>query len=189
MLSIPWQSWKYTVPFFLCCMGIALYGEYQAQENGTVHSRALPPLWDVVHTYLPDVSDYSYLNNVFALVVVIRLLSLEPQLQQYLFLIGVALACRSLSMIVTTQPTCTPQCFSTGGSFPWNTCYDYVYSGHTVSITISAICICKSVNAYRFERVMWAMYAPLCALWISASRQHYTTDVVLGLFIGTLLCI
>jgi len=93
-----------------------------------------------------------------------------------------------LSMIVTSQPTCTPQCFNGQGSFPLNTCYDYVYSGHTVILTISAVGIWKD-KAHIIEKILWLIYVPFVALWITMSRQHYTDDVVLGLLVGSLLAI
>lgn len=189
MVKVPWTSWYCTIPFVGVCLSFAVYGEYQSQVTGTEYALGLPPLWDAVHKNLPDMSAYEALNTVLALLVTVRFLSLGQDFQQFLFLIGLALACRTVSMLVTTQPTCTPQCFQTGGSFPWNTCYDYVYSGHTVVITIAVIAILKDRGPHWLEKMLWGLYAPCCALWISMTRQHYTDDVVLGLLVGSLMSV
>lgn len=191
-IKIPWQNWKYTVAFCIASIGLVFLGQYTSQENGLAYEFGNSPLYDVVHHYLPDVSEYRYINHLLVILVIARFLHLGRALQEYLFLAFLALDARAIIIMVTSQPSCMPSCFppeSNGGSYPWNTCFDFLYSGHTVSITVAAICTIKHIKCRRLEKLFWALYIPASALWISMSREHYTADVLLAMLIGALMSI
>lgn len=190
-LKLPWRltrrSWYFTLSYLTVTLGISLLGQYISQFHGTKYEFGKPELFDIVHWYLPDVSPYYWVNHIMVALVAFRFLSIRQNVQHYLFLTGTALAIRAVTLMPTSQTTCTPQCFADGGSFPINTCYDYMFSGHTVCLTIAALCITLDTKPRRWEKICWACYIPLCALWISMSRQHYTCDVLMGMMIGTLM--
>jgi len=177
-----------TVSYVTMCLGFVLIGQYVSQEHGVEHEFGRRPLYDVVHAHLPDVSPYYWVNDVMVLFPLVRFWHIGQDLQQFLFSALLALTARAFTLMVTSQPTCTPQCFHDAGSFPLHTCFDFLYSGHTVSITVASIGIIKDTTPWPSEKVFWFAYAPFCALWISMSRQHYTADTMLALLVGSLLC-
>lgn len=188
---MPWTKWYYTISFYILTVGIVLGGQYISQQNGIKYEINKPPLYDVVHTYLPDMSTYYWLNTVLLAISVGRFLFLCKNYQECSFLICCALIVRAITISVTSEPSCIPSCQNTNtpGSWVFNSCFDFNYSGHMVCITIACICIIKDFGCKFMEKCWWMLYIPLSALWIAASRQHYSSDVILSLFIASLMSI
>lgn len=199
MIKLPWNNWIHTILYVILCLIVILTGQYVSQINGINHEFGNPPLYDIIHKYLPDMSDYYYVNTILVGIITLRFIFVTKvysnnhdinnnwhyQIQNYIFIISSVLLIRAICLMLTSQPTCTPQCYDDGGSFPFNTCFDYLYSGHTVSITVAAVCIIYN-NTRNIEKLLWIIYVPLSALWIAMSRQHYTVDVFLAVFIGVI---
>lgn len=187
MLKLPWTQWWMTLVWCVTSFGFILLGQWVSQIHGMDHEFGQPPLYDVVHTYLPDLSPYYYMNTVYVVLAFIRFFWIDQSVQQFLYLVFLAMDIRAVGLMVTSQPTCIPQCFSDGGSWPLNTCFDFLFSGHTVCITVTALAIIRDTKPSIYEKICWAFYIPLCGLWIAMSKQHYGIDVLIGMLVGTLI--
>lgn len=187
---LPWRKWIYTIIIGLFTIPFVLLGQYVSQYDGTRYSYQKPPLYDVVHQYLPDLSNYWWIMWILLAVSVLRFFSLKRttvETQEYIIVTCIALCARAVSIMVTSQPSCIPSCQTNPGQWPFNTCFDFLFSGHTVCIVTASCAIIKDSNSKRIEKVFWLIYMPLSALFITMCRQHYTCDVFLGLLIGFLL--
>lgn len=182
------KTWRQTILLCVVSFGIVLLGQYVSQVHGVDHEYQKPPLYDVIHTYLPDLSNYYWMNWILLAVVVLRFISLKQNFQDYLSLTCMAMVIRAFTLMVTSQPSCIPSCQTNPGNWFLSNCWDFNYSGHEVCIAVACICIIKDTDSSRFEKLFWAVYIPLCALWIAMSRQHYTADVMLSMVIAFLMC-
>ena len=186
--SGPIKKWQHTILLCVLSIGVVLTGQYVSQIHGIHHEYQKPPLYDIIHDHIPSMADYSWVNWVLLIVAVVRFLSLKQNFQDYLFLTCVAMNVRALTLMVTSQPSCVPSCQTDPGSFPINTCFDFLYSGHEVCIAISCICIIRDSDCRRYEKFWWALYILMSAFWIAISRQHYTADVIIAMVIAYLMC-
>jgi hypothetical protein len=105
--------------------GVVMLGEYISMINWIAYEYGKPPLFDVVHTYLPDMSAYSFVNWILVGLAAVRFWWLGQDRQLYLRLLCLALSLRALTISVTSQPSCA--CFDTTGTI-FSGCSDFWYT-------------------------------------------------------------
>merc|ERR1712228_131381 len=67
-----------------------------------------------------------------------------------------------------------------------NVCYDFFFSGHTITVTLIALLVFKYSHCIYFKMIIWMM-AVFTMIAIVAVRAHYTIDVWGGFIITLLL--
>merc|ERR1711971_227466 len=67
-----------------------------------------------------------------------------------------------------------------------NVCYDFFYSGHTVTVTLIALLVFKYSKCIYFKMIIWAM-AVFTMIAVVAVRAHYTIDLWAAFIITLLL--
>lgn len=128
------------------------------------------------------------------------------------FLLGILYYYRAVTMFITVLPksdetyTCHPKSNNTtpmvylkrmmtiisGGGLSINGnhvyCGDYIFSGHTVTLTMAALTITQ-YSPKRFLLLHWASYiiSILGVIFLLLGRGHYSIDVLIAYFITTRL--
>ncbi|GIY35729.1 phosphatidylcholine:ceramide cholinephosphotransferase 1 [Caerostris darwini] len=131
-------------------------------------------------------------------------------LRRCFVIIGILYFMRSITMFVTQVPVasttyyCSPKANTTspliivkrvlsmmsGFGLSINGkhtfCGDYIYSGHTVVLTIAYLVI-KEYSPRRYFLLHWAVWLSSCVgiFMVLLSRGHYTVDVVIGYYATT----
>jgi hypothetical protein len=185
-LITPWgDNYYYTGLYVVFGLCIIFLGQYTNQMIGLAYEFGKPPLWDIVHIYLPNLAEYYWVNTILVIIVALRFISLKEHIHNYIFLTITALMMRAVILTVTSYPSPIPSCATNPGNFYWNSCFDMLFSGHIVCITIAVMCIYKDTRPHKFEKCAWILYACLSAIWVASSRQHYFSDTLVGLVVGT----
>ena len=126
-------------------------------ERRAERTRNLPPLPDLAHSVLPYIRWWK-LNDLymalFAAAFVLRFVAIKrlrvKVLRRFLFLQGVILLCRGISVVLTTLSIPLENCVSDATGNPFlesllifiyvkRTCSDLLFSGHTATYTLFAL--------------------------------------------------
>jgi len=67
-----------------------------------------------------------------------------------------------------------------------NSCIDYMFSGHTVYLTLGSLFI-FTYSVYKIEKLITFLYLNIAIGTIIASRIHYTVDVIIGMSLAMLI--
>jgi hypothetical protein len=202
-------SWRVVASTVVVTAGVVLAGQFISRLNWIAHELGKPPLFDIIHRNLPDLAAYAFMNWIFLTMPMARFFWLRQDVQLYTFLVCAALSLRAITISVTSQPSCT--CFGDDLGTILSGCSDYWYhpmrihrasvyltargargvwnsfSGHVVVISLSAFRIIRDRGPRLIEKILWALFIPTTACFISASRTHYTVDVILAVAIAFLL--
>lgn len=197
MINIPWinnpNSWLYTISFLIISVVITYVSGTIVNNIGNKHSKDSPPLYDLIHDKLPNLSKFFGLNNILVLLPLVRLITISTTvLQQFFFLYSIGILLRSITTLSTNIPTVSPECITKGGkkyTLIDGGCHDYIFSGHTLLLVISSMIILKEPSISQREKLWWIVYSIAVSLFISMSRHHYTVDVIISWIIGVLLTI
>lgn len=171
----------------------------------------MPPLPDLGHDLLPDLSDPPYvhlpdyiimLHGICAFTVAFLHRRRFVVLRRTLVIYSMLMLVRAFCILTTSLPEpcahCRPECKNYrpsgirdhmtnvfNGVFPATTsCGDYMFSGHTVFMTICSLIVSHYTppTMQWFQRLHWtATYIGL--LSIVATRLHYTIDVAIALIL------
>jgi len=133
-------------------------------------------------------------------------------LRRIWFLLGILYYYRALTMFITVLPksdetyTCLPKSNSTspmvymkrmltiisGGGLSLNGnhvyCGDYIFSGHTVTLTMAALAI-KQYSPKKFLLLHWVTYtiSLVGVIFLLIGRGHYSIDVLIAYYLTTRL--
>jgi hypothetical protein len=167
-------------------------------ENQVYHNINEPPLFDRLHNLLPFISKKIPDIGLFGFLIyfIIRWgIKYPSTIVNYLWIIGFLFIGRVIVLSVTQLPPAVPNCstvkpgaklhfilFKEG----WNTCIDYMYSGHTLHCVLVALFTVYLSNNM-FEKIIIIMALLIEMLLIIASRIHYTSDVLIATLISILI--
>lgn len=174
----------------------------------------LPDLFFQLFNYVPESFRYAEIIIMFFLCCFAVLLLFHKSrlilLRRFLVIHATAFLLRSITVIATTLPVPSTRIncrvitithplerfaiafgILFGGGMSINgvqTCGDYIYSGHTVTVTLLNMMIVEYTpfKMLPFHIITWILNISSIIL-ILLSRQHYSVDVVLGYFIATRL--
>ncbi|XP_064457925.1 phosphatidylcholine:ceramide cholinephosphotransferase 2-like [Ornithodoros turicata] len=129
-------------------------------------------------------------------------------LQRVFFIMGILYLMRSITMFVTQVPVasttyyCSPKANTTnpllimkrviqllsGFGLSINGqhtfCGDYIYSGHTVILTLSYLVVREySPQRWKLLHIFYLLLSSVGIIMVLLSRGHYTVDVVLGYYV------
>ena len=155
-----------------------------SQETINIQSPR-PPLFDRLHSTFPEITRLRWLVHVMppllALVVVWQLPGL---LVCNMFTIyAVALLLRGAAFWLTRVPpprrACTPYTF---GGIYLGGCSDMMYSGHTSLLVLSALFLAV-YGGHAGLSVLSVVFAFLGLALLVMTRHHYSSDILVGLYI------
>lgn len=167
-------------------------------ENQVYHNIKEPPLFDRGHNLLPLISktfpDIGLIG--FLIYFIIRWgIQYPTTLINYLWIVGFLFIGRVILLSVTQLPPALPNCSTIkSGAKPhfilfkkdWNTCIDYMYSGHTLHCVLVAL-FTVYLSKHMFEKSIILVALLIEILLIIASRIHYTSDVLIATLISILI--
>lgn len=158
------------------------------------------PLPDIGFDYLPHIS--SIYPNILVLTTcfyfVVRFFRIKNLIciLQLIWCITLLFAIRLFTFTVTIVPPSTIGCINRNSTSPirWNvikyllfsnhnTCTDYMFSGHACYFVIILLFTLKLSN-YKLEKLGFIIFTILSLLSIISGHIHYTTDVVVAIFLS-----
>ena len=98
------------------------------------------------------------------------------------------LRCTTIS--VTSLPTPNPLCRdrtefpNEGWIFVPTGCNDLVFSGHTTAACLTLFLVMCTNDISTFGKAIWFLFFCSCALASTATRDHYTLDVLVSIYIS-----
>lgn len=144
-----------------------------------------PPLYDRVHAALPELKHLRWLVHAMpVLLAAIAIWQLPPLLTLNLFTIyAVALLLRGAAFWLTRLPPPRRRCapYSVGGVYLGG-CSDMMYSGHTSLLVLAALFI-VTYTGHTGLGVLSVVFAALGILLLLMTRHHYSSDILVGLYI------
>jgi len=174
------------------------YTNQFVSENQIYHNIKEPSLFDRGHNLLPlfnkiypDIGLF-----VFLIYFIIRWAIRYPTiLINYLWIIGFLFIGRVILLSVTQLPPALPDCSTVkSGAKPhfilfrkdWNTCIDYMYSGHTLHCVL-VVLFTLYLSKHMFEKSIIVIALLFEILLIIGSRIHYTSDVLVATLVSILI--
>jgi hypothetical protein len=169
-----------------------------AAENQVYHNINSPPLFDRGHNLIPLIPksfpDIGLI--IFGIYFFIRWCIKYPEtLINYLWMISLLFIGRVMLFSVTQIPPSLPGCSSVQSDSKlnfaifkkgWNTCIDYMYSGHTIHCVLITL-FTLYLSTYLFEKFIIILALFIEIIFIIGSRIHYTSDVMIGTLVTILI--
>lgn len=147
-------------------IGTRAFGDRDCREE---------PLWDVLHTILPDLSAYARAIDVLTLLMILGTVTTVGISKELLYQAMIVLSLRCLTTASTILPA--PRAKDNGPSPAFGGERCCVFSGHTAIMLLCAGVLCGK-RPWLFPHVL--VYCFMTSLFIVASRSHYTVDVLVA---------
>lgn len=151
-------------------------------SNRIENNKLNPKVYDIFHKYLPDLSKYEWISNLYWVIISVILFSyidLDGIIEFFSYFI-VLFIIRDISINLTILPK-NKKCYENsifGG------CYDKIFSGHFASIYLLTLIVSK----YNIvSPVVLVIINIINAFLILLTRGHYTIDIFVSFFITSLL--
>ena len=151
----------------------------QAEKHVKTKVTSQKPLYDIGHQLLPDTSKYRIVNDVVPAVLIIFAM-LSKHNTQFVNALSIAIVIRIITAYSTVLPKSTKDTCKFSGSIIGG-CHDKMFSGHMTVNILASITIAKSHPEY--IPVLFATNI-LAGLSIISSRDHYTIDILVALFLA-----
>ncbi|GMH76600.1 hypothetical protein TL16_g07137 [Triparma laevis f. inornata] len=183
--------------------------------NSRSNSKAVPVLPDVIHSAFPNFCDRrglgthcpeelkwlatagpdKFVSTTLALTLTFFILlppsNLISLLKEFLSLYNVLVACRCITIIVTSLPSPSPMCrgVKTLSDLPkegWFLapvfCQDLLFSGHAI---LNVLCSCflfqfPMIRSSPILKSLLLFYTTFSCFWSIILRDHYTVDVIVS---------
>lgn len=144
-----------------------------------------PPLYDVVHELLPNLSQYVHIRDYSLIIMIMPIIFLKDLWQYipdlwYCFMIIVFI--KAISIFFTSVPSSHPSC-NDPSIIDLNHCHHSSVSGHSSLAIILGILYIKGGYNKWIIGIICALYCILVII----SRSHYTTDVIQGVLFSLLI--
>jgi hypothetical protein len=169
-----------------------------AAENQVYHNINEPPLYDRGHNLIPRLNKI-YPDIGVSLIIgyfVIRWGIKYPNvLINYFWIVSVLFMGRVVMLTVTQLPPAIPGCSTVkkGDKLhfkllkeTWNSCIDYMYSGHTLHCVLVAL-FTMYLSTSVLEKGIIVIATLIEMALIIGSRIHYTSDVLVATLVSILV--
>lgn len=151
---------------------------YEKYKNNNIKHK----VYDIGHKYLPNFSKIKNIEAITNLFLFAPLI-LEQNIiiDYFLYMIPIF-----LFRLLTTNATILPKATNCDDSnfevlnFLNGHCYDKLFSGHMASASIITMLLYKK----NYNKNFLILYNSLIFFILISSRQHYTADVLFGLYVG-----
>ena len=154
-------------------------------SNRIENKKLNPKVYDIFHKYLPDLSKYEWISNLYCTVISVILFSyidLDGIIEFASYYI-VLLIIRDISINLTILPK-NKECFQSYDNAIFGGCYDKIFSGHFATVYLLTLIVNK-YNAV--SPVVLVIINIINAFLILLTRGHYTIDIFVSFFITSLL--
>ena len=165
----------------------------------------MQPLQDVGFSIIPYIGDeYRIIADIMVLVAIVVFLAMAPfflvtpqlAVRRWFLLLGSLFLLRGLVLVGDRYPRVPYKFDKYQPSNPivgalaimagvHSTATDFMYSGHTVNFTLAASFVAR-YTYYGVFSFFFSVYCVLGVLALIATREHYTTDVVVAFIIAKL---
>lgn len=152
-------------------------------QNDMIGTKPLP---DLVHDNVMNMQPYRIVPEILYLVPIVYLGLLVlyyRHLEAFRFFMTChanLILCRALSFSGTTLPDPSQMCHVSiyvGG------CHDLIFSGHVMIMTLCVLELVHFFPLWRITRLYFYISSSISAFMVISTRNHYTVDVYLSLYI------
>ena len=186
------KCWTYilgsVLVFIVITMCVGMGSNWYAAQRANYYQNKT--MVDLVHTHVPPiphwVPEMMVWMGTLAFFITSFVSSSDNYFHQWIqFVVLFCILTLLKSVIVhatvfpTLHTTCNRPLFS-----PQGNCNDYMFSGHMMMVTLAFMFMLKNQTV---SSCFMIFYLFITALAISASRNHYTVDVVVGFILGVLV--
>lgn len=205
------NKFLFSIAFFMgCATFMSIFGDAQAWHRmpiyDTIEEAKSHILRDLGHELIPYTCDASFIRrNIQTTVILfslpaflIRCYFLKNGIQyvnKFLFIAGIMMLLRTITMISTSYPNPNPQCYDesinaisysdailqTITSFPPRSCGNLMFSGHTMFLTLLFCFETRALYTSLYYKIVSFGKTVLGLYFIIACRSHYTADVVVSI--------
>ena len=151
----------------------------QAEKHVKSKVTSQKPLYDIGHQLLPDTSKYRIINDIIPVILIIFAM-LSKHNTQFVNALSIAIVIRIITAYSTVLPKSSKDTCKFSGKWIGG-CHDKMFSGHMTVNVLASIAIAKSHPEY--IPVLFATNT-LAGLSIISSRDHYTIDILVALFLA-----
>ena len=171
------------IPILFTCL-ITNKCKKLAYKNGKKKNPDEKPLHDLGHYYLPDLDNfYSVIDVILGIYILIFLYFGNYKIfREFSLLMCLIFIFRSILVISTSLPD--PSGICEKKKFQIGYCNDLMFSGHTATVTLISLYL---MNIFPNKSNILILGNIITYLSIIASKNHYTIDVLVGLYVSTSL--
>lgn len=158
---------------------------YHVEEIGQRLYSQTSPLYDVIHEHLPNLERFEHWIDALVIVPIIGIIvmwasGIDFDYKECVRTLAVVFIIRAFTNFVTILP-----CPKLGGDYKsFGGSYTCIFSGHLATIMVLLYFIGLEIP---FVRTFELAYILPSALFIVASRTHYTIDVIVAAFVVLLV--
>jgi len=183
------KKWGYVLGFvfilIIVTMCIGMGSNWYAAQRAQYYNNKT--MVDLVHNHVPPiphwVPEMMVWLGTLAFIITSFALSQPYQWIQFIVLFCILTLLKSIMVHATVFPTLHSYCDRPLFS-PQGNCNDYMFSGHMMMVTLAFLFMWKN---HTVSMCFMALYLIITALVITASRNHYTVDVVVGFVLAVLV--
>lgn len=143
-------------------------------------SSHFPTIYDILHKVLPHIPMLEHMSDIICVSLLLSLVVLDKTIFYYFlgFILTIFII-RSVTIFVTVLPK-NKKCNVKHASMFRGGCYDKIFSGHFATGLLATLMLYS--NNY-INMIFLLLINFLNALFIILSRNHYTIDIIVALFI------
>lgn len=151
-----------------------------AGDNFYMKYPDFPRVYDVLHEGLPYIPMLEHMSDIMCVSLLLLLVILDRTIFYYFlgFILTIFII-RSITILVTVLPK-NKKCNVKYASMFRGGCYDKIFSGHFATGLLATIMLYS--NNY-INLIFLLLINFMNALFIILSRNHYTIDIIVALFI------
>ena len=153
-----------------------------AYQNGKKNNPEEKPLNDLGHYYLPDLDKYYIIPDIIVVLYIVGFIYYGniQVFKEISLLMCIIFIFRSILIISTSIPDASGRCDK--NKFKIGYCNDLMFSGHTATLTLITLYL---MNIFPNKRNMLILGNIITYILIIASKNHYTIDVLIGIYVST----
>ena len=156
------------------------YIEHTGDNFYMNQSSHFPTIYDILHEGLPHIPMLEHMSDVICIILLLSLVVLDRTMFYYFlgFILTIFII-RSVTIFVTVLPK-NKKCNVKYANMFRGGCYDKIFSGHFATGLLATLMLYSS-NYISMLLLLFVNF--LNALFIILSRNHYTIDIIVALFI------
>jgi len=149
-------------------------------DNFYVKQSNFPTVYDILHETTPYIPMLEHISDIICILLLLSLVILDRKVFYYFigFIITIFII-RSITIFVTVLPK-NKKCNVKYANMFRGGCYDKIFSGHFATGLLATVMLYS--NNY-INMLFLLLINFMNALFIILSRNHYTIDIIVALFI------
>lgn len=142
-----------------------------------------PSVFDIGYHYLPNLSKYEIIGNIYSFIFLIILLCLPNLWEDFFGYMIPIIFIRLLFIHMTVLPK-HRKCNINDQNYFLGGCYDKIFSGHFATVLLISLLLLK----YKYISLPWVISINIIHLLLLLMfRWHYTIDMIIALMVTLII--